>query len=144
MKKYIIVQKYGGSSVANIERIRAVARRVVATKNNNNHLVVVVSALGDTTDELEAMALKLSKAPSDREMDMLMSTGEQISCALLAIAVKQCPIQDAEHHVIGPKRCPDGQRRKCFGVNGICLGLSDTCRANNARLLKLGQMVRIG
>ena len=90
MKKYIIVQKYGGSSVANIERIRAVARRVVATKNNNNHLVVVVSALGDTTDELEAMALKLSKAPSDREMDMLMSTGEQISCALLAIAVKQC------------------------------------------------------
>ena len=90
MKKYIVVQKYGGSSVANIERIRAVARRVVATKNNNNHLVVVVSALGDTTDELEAMALKLSKAPSDREMDMLMSTGEQISCALLAIAVKQC------------------------------------------------------
>lgn len=90
MKKYIIVQKYGGSSVANIERIRAVARRVVATKTNNNHLVVVVSALGDTTDELEAMALKLSKDPSDREMDMLMSTGEQISCALLAIAVEQC------------------------------------------------------
>ena len=90
MKKYIVVQKYGGSSVANIERIRAVARRVVATKTSSNHLVVVVSALGDTTDELEAMALKLSKAPSDREMDMLMSTGEQISCALLAIAVTQC------------------------------------------------------
>ena len=70
MKKYIVVQKYGGSSVANIERIRAVARRVVATKTGSNHLVVVVSALGDTTDELEAMALKLSRNPSDREMDM--------------------------------------------------------------------------
>ncbi|MBI5150134.1 MAG: aspartate kinase [Candidatus Omnitrophica bacterium] len=90
MKKYIVVQKYGGSSVANIERIKAVARRIVATKNNYNHVVVVVSALGDTTDDLEAMAYQLSKSPSEREMDMLMSTGEQISCALLAMAVKAC------------------------------------------------------
>ena len=87
MEKYIVVQKFGGSSVANIERIQNVARRVVETKNKNNHLVVVVSALGDTTDELEAMALELSKNPPDREMDMLMSTGEQISCALLSIAI---------------------------------------------------------
>lgn len=89
MKKYIVVQKYGGSSVANITRIKAVAKRVVAAKNSRNHVVVVVSALGDTTDELEALAFNLSKTPPDREMDMLMSTGEQISCALLAIAVKE-------------------------------------------------------
>lgn len=88
MKKYIVVQKYGGSSVANIERIRAVAKRIIATKNKNNHLVVVVSALGDTTDELEGLAFQITKNPPEREMDMLMSTGEQISCALLAIAVK--------------------------------------------------------
>ncbi|MDO8580462.1 MAG: aspartate kinase [Candidatus Omnitrophota bacterium] len=88
MNKEIIVQKFGGSSVANIERIKNVARRVVATKTKFNHVVVVVSALGDTTDDLEAMAFQLSKNPTDREMDMLMSTGEQISCALLAIAIK--------------------------------------------------------
>ncbi len=89
MKRYIVVQKYGGSSVANIDRIKAVARRIIATKNNHNHLVVVVSALGDTTDELEALAYKISKDPPEREMDMLMSTGEQISCALLAMAIKE-------------------------------------------------------
>ena len=88
MSRYIVVQKYGGSSVANIERIQAVAKRIVETKSHNNHLVVVVSALGDTTDELEEMAFQISKTPPDREMDLLMSTGEQISCALLAIAVK--------------------------------------------------------
>jgi aspartate kinase len=89
MKKDIVVQKYGGSSVANIARIKAVAKRIVGTKNSRNHLVIVVSALGDTTDELEALAFNLSMTPPDREMDMLMSTGEQISCALLAIAVKE-------------------------------------------------------
>jgi aspartate kinase len=89
MDKHIIVQKFGGSSVANIERIKAVAQRVVDSKKKNNHLVVVVSALGDTTDELEAMALQLAKNPLEREMDMLMSTGEQISCALLAIAINE-------------------------------------------------------
>ncbi len=88
MKKYIIVQKYGGSSVANIERIKAVARRIVESKRKDNNIVVVVSALGDTTDELEAMAYKITPEPPEREMDMLMSTGEQISCALLAMAVK--------------------------------------------------------
>lgn len=88
MDKPIIVQKYGGSSVANIDRIKNVARRVAATKNKQNHVVVVVSALGDTTDELEGMAFQLCKNPPDREMDMLMSTGEQISCSLLAMAIK--------------------------------------------------------
>jgi aspartate kinase len=88
MSKKTIVQKYGGSSVANIDRIIAVAKRIIGTKKKDNRMVVVVSALGDTTDELEALALKISAAPPEREMDMLMATGEQISCALLAMAVK--------------------------------------------------------
>ncbi len=88
MNKYTIVQKYGGSSVANIARIKAVARRIVESKRQDNNIVVVVSALGDTTDELEAMAYQITPEPAEREMDMLMSTGEQISCALLAMAVK--------------------------------------------------------
>ncbi len=88
MSKKLIVQKYGGSSVANLERIQNVAKRIVETRSQGHDVVVVVSALGDTTDELEAMALKLNENPPDREMDMLMSTGEQISCALMAIATK--------------------------------------------------------
>ena len=89
MEKEIVVQKFGGSSVANIERIKNVAQRVVAYKNKHTDIAVVVSALGDTTDELEALALQLSEDPPEREMDMLLSTGEQISCALLAIAIKE-------------------------------------------------------
>ncbi len=89
MEKEIVVQKFGGSSVANIDRIKNVANRVVAYKNKNTDIAVVVSALGDTTDELEGLAFQLSTNPPDREMDMLLSTGEQISCALLAIAIKE-------------------------------------------------------
>jgi len=88
MKKYIVVQKFGGSSVANIDRIKAVAKRIIESKKRNNNLAVVVSALGDTTDELESMAFQINKNPPEREMDMLMSTGEQISCSLLAMAIK--------------------------------------------------------
>jgi len=89
MERQIIVQKFGGSSVANVERIKNVARRIVETKTKNNDIAVVVSALGDTTDELEALAFQITQTPPDREMDMLLSTGEQISCALVAIAVKE-------------------------------------------------------
>ncbi len=89
MEKDIIVQKFGGSSVANVDRIKNVAQRVVTYKNKNTDVAVIVSALGDTTDELEALAFQLSTTPPDREMDMLLSTGEQISCALLAIAIKE-------------------------------------------------------
>jgi aspartate kinase len=88
MSKPVIVQKYGGSSVANLERIKAVAKRIVETKTNHNDLVVVISALGDTTDDLEQLAFGIMECPPEREMDMLMATGEQISCALLAMAVK--------------------------------------------------------
>ena len=85
----LIVQKYGGSSVANPERIINVARRVVRYKKEGYDVVVVVSALGDTTDELIELAYKVTDDPSEREMDMLISTGEQISCALLAMAVEK-------------------------------------------------------
>ena len=88
MDRQIIVQKFGGSSVADVERIKNVARRIIETKTKNNDIAVVVSALGDTTDELEALAYKIIDNPPEREMDMLLSTGEQISCALLAMAVK--------------------------------------------------------
>lgn len=84
----IIVQKYGGSSVADTGRIKAVARRIINSKSKKNHIVVVVSALGKTTDTLEKMAFDITNVPPEREMDMLMSTGEQISCALLAMAIK--------------------------------------------------------
>lgn len=89
MKKPIIVQKYGGSSVANPERIKKVAERVVKTKRNGAQVVVVVSALGDTTDELLQLAEQITSTPSDRELDMLMATGEQISVALLAMAIHE-------------------------------------------------------
>lgn len=87
MAKKLIVQKYGGSSVENIEKIVNVAKRVVSYKNKGYDIVVVVSALGDTTDELLGLASKITKVPSERELDMLVSTGEQVSVALLAMAV---------------------------------------------------------
>ena len=87
MHRSLIVQKYGGSSVANVERIQNVARRVVSYRKKGHDLVVVVSALGDTTDELVDLANKINSQPSEREMDMLLSTGEQISVALLAMAI---------------------------------------------------------
>ncbi|MFH1782814.1 MAG: aspartate kinase [Candidatus Omnitrophota bacterium] len=87
MPKTLIVQKYGGSSVANIDRIKKVAERVVSYHKKGYLLVVVVSALGDTTDELVELANSITTTPSDREMDMLISTGEQVSVALLAMAI---------------------------------------------------------
>lgn len=85
----LIVQKYGGSSVANAERIKRVARRVVETKRKGNRVVVVVSALGDTTDELLTLAGSITAQPNERELDMLLSTGEQVSVALLAMAIQE-------------------------------------------------------
>jgi len=87
MLKGLVVQKYGGSSVANVERIQKVAQRIVSYRKKGFSLVVVVSALGDTTDELIELANKINADPPEREMDMLLSTGEQISVALLAMAI---------------------------------------------------------
>jgi aspartate kinase len=83
----IIVQKYGGTSVANPERILEVARRIIGTKEEGKAVVVVVSASGDTTDELIRLAHEVSPHPDEREMDMLLATGEQISIALLSMAI---------------------------------------------------------
>ena len=83
----IVVQKYGGSSVADVDKIRKVADRVAAAKAAGKDVVVVVSAMGDTTDELLALAKKLTDSPARRELDMLLSAGERISMALLSMAL---------------------------------------------------------
>ncbi|MGB8362791.1 MAG: aspartate kinase [Acidimicrobiia bacterium] len=83
----VVVQKYGGTSVADSSRIKAVADRIVATRGEGKSLVVVVSAMGQTTDSLLALASEVSAAPLPREMDMLLTAGERISMALLAMAL---------------------------------------------------------
>jgi aspartate kinase len=83
----LVVQKYGGSSVADAERIKRVAERIVATRKAGNDVVVVVSAMGDTTDELLDLAHRVSPLPPGREMDMLLTAGERISMALVAMAI---------------------------------------------------------
>ena len=89
MSKGIIVQKYGGTSVADVERIEMVAKRVVKTKKDGYDVVVIVSALGDTTDRLIELANDITQSPPEREVDMLISTGEQVSSALLAMAINK-------------------------------------------------------
>jgi aspartate kinase len=84
----VIVQKYGGSSVATTEKIKRVAEAVIKKKKQGKSLVVVVSAMGDTTDDLIGLAKQLANNPDKREMDALLSTGEMVSSALLAIAIK--------------------------------------------------------
>jgi len=84
----LVVQKFGGSSVATAERIRAAARRALRAQQAGNQVIVVVSARGDTTDELISLAREISDQPPAREMDMLLSTGEQISIALMAMAIQ--------------------------------------------------------
>lgn len=84
----LIVQKYGGSSAADAEKIKNIARRAIATEEKGNKVVVVISAMGDTTDELIDLAHQITSQPDEREMDFLLSTGEIISSTLLAIAVK--------------------------------------------------------
>jgi aspartate kinase len=84
----LIVQKFGGSSVADAESITRVARRIVATKALGHDVVVAVSAMGDTTDDLVDLAHSITDRPDPREMDMLLTTGERISMALLAMAIK--------------------------------------------------------
>jgi len=85
----LIVQKYGGSSVANAERIKKVAQRIARTKDEGNQVVVVVSAMGDTTDELIQLAYQISEKPDNRELDVLLSTGEVVSSTLLAMALHE-------------------------------------------------------
>jgi len=89
----LIVQKYGGSSVADAESIKRVAKRIVETHKAGNEVVVVVSAMGDTTDELMDLANQVVSLPSGRELDMLLTAGERISMALLAMAIKALGVE---------------------------------------------------
>lgn len=89
----LIVQKFGGTSVGTIERIQKVADRIIQTQSKGNDVVAVVSAMGKSTDVLVDMAKQISSNPSDREMDMLLTTGEQVTIALLCLALQEkgCP-----------------------------------------------------
>ncbi|MDF2614060.1 MAG: aspartate kinase [Clostridia bacterium] len=114
----LIVQKFGGSSVANAERVYNVAKRVAETYKKGNDVIVVLSAQGDTTDDLIAKAKEISKNPSKREMDMLLSTGEQQSVALMAMA-------------LGELGYP------CISLNAYQVGMKTTSAYSNARLKKI-------
>ena len=93
----VIVQKYGGTSVADADRIRAVAGRVTDAKRAGHDVVVVVSAMGDTTDELMAMARSLAPTPNARELDLLLTAGERIAMSLLAVAINQAGFPAASY-----------------------------------------------
>ncbi len=84
----LVVQKYGGSSLANADLLQNVARRIAATQGEHNEVVAVVSAMGDTTDDLIALADSVSERPDPRELDLLLSTGELVSCTLVAMALR--------------------------------------------------------
>ncbi len=118
MSHKLIVQKFGGSSVANVERIQNAAKRVAGYKKNGYDLVVVVSALGDTTDELIELANKINSEPSEREMDMLLSTGEQISVALLAMALHKL-------------------KTEAISFTGLQIGIITDASHTRARILKI-------
>lgn len=114
----LIVQKYGGSSLESAERIRAVAERIVATKKAGNDVVVVCSAMGDTTDELLDLAAQVNPVPPQREMDMLLTAGERISNALVAMAVESL-----------------GAR--AYSFTGSQAGVLTTERHGNARIVEV-------
>lgn len=111
----LIVQKYGGSSVANPDRVFNVARRIIETYEKGNSVVVVLSAQGDTTDELIAKAHEINPNPSKREMDMLLCTGEQQSVALMAMAINSL-----------------GAR--AISLNAQQIGIDTTSNYSNARI----------
>ena len=114
----LIVQKFGGSSVADAAKVNNVANRVVETARNGNQVVVVVSAQGDTTDDLIEKAVEINPNASKREMDMLLSSGEQISIALLAMAIEKL-----QHPVIS--------------LTGWQAGFQTNATAGNARIDKI-------
>ena len=87
----LVVQKFGGTSVSNAQNIHRAARRAIRAKLDGDRVVMVVSAMGDTTDRLVALAQEISQNPPKRELDMLLTTGEQVSIALMAIAIAVAP-----------------------------------------------------
>ena len=113
-----IVQKFGGSSVADAESIKRVARRVLEAKQAGNQVVVVISAMGDTTDELMDLALQVSPQPQPRELDMLLTTGERQSAALLAMAMNDLGVE-------------------ALSYTGSQAGVITTAQHGNARIIDL-------
>ncbi|ESA32680.1 hypothetical protein N836_25530 [Leptolyngbya sp. Heron Island J] len=114
----LIVQKYGGTSVGSVERIQTVAERVQATVQAGNSVVVVVSAMGKTTDSLVKLAGEISSQPSRREMDMLLSTGEQVSIALLTMALQE-------------------RGQAAVSMTGAQVGIVTEARHSHARILRI-------
>jgi len=114
----LIVQKYGGSSITDGERIKSVARRIAKIKDAGNEVVVVVSAMGDTTDELIRLAHQVSAQPSDRELDLLLSTGEVVSSTLLAMALETLGY-------------------KAVSLSGAQAGIETDSRYSRARILRV-------
>ena len=114
----LVVQKYGGSSVADAERIKNVAGRIAAAKDKGDQVVVVVSAMGDTTDELIELAYRISETPDNRELDVLLSTGEVVSSTLLAMAL---------HHMGYP----------AISLSGAQAGIRTDSVYSRARILKV-------
>lgn len=114
----IIVQKFGGTSVADPQKIHNVAKAVIREKENGNDVVVVVSAMGHTTDHLIKLAKEVTNTPDSREMDMLLSTGEQVSIALLAMAIQS-------------------QGYKAVSMNGQQVGIVTECIHTKARIVDI-------
>ncbi|MBO4831574.1 MAG: aspartate kinase [Oscillospiraceae bacterium] len=114
----LIVQKFGGSSVADVERIRRVAGIITDTYSAGNDVVVVLSAQGDTTDDLIEKAAEINPNPSKREMDMLLSTGEQISISLMAMAIEQLGLP-------------------VVSLTGWQIGMQTTADYGNARIIRV-------
>lgn len=114
----IIVQKFGGTSVADPEKIKNVAKAVIKEKNNGNDVIVVVSAMGHTTDYLVKMAKDITSTPSSREMDMLLATGEQVSIALLSMAIQ-------------------AQGHAAVSMNAMQVGIITECIHTKARIVDI-------
>ena len=114
----IIVQKFGGTSVADPEKIKNVAKAVIREKNNGNDVIVVVSAMGHTTDYLVKLAKDITPTPDSREMDMLLATGEQVSIALLAMAIQ-------------------AQGYKAVRMNAMQVGIITECIHTKARIVDI-------
>jgi aspartate kinase len=118
-KMALIVQKFGGTSVGDVERIKNVAKKVIATKKAGNDVVVVVSAMSGTTDYLINLGKQVNPNPSKREMDMLVSTGEQVTIALLSMAIHYFGEDAISYNAlqIGIKTTSDFTKAKILGIN---------------------------
>ena len=114
----LVVQKYGGSSVADAKRIKGVAKRIAQAKDKGDRVVVVVSAMGDTTDELVKLAYQVSEHPSGRELDVLLSTGEIVSSTLLAMVLRDMGY-------------------KAISLSGAQAGIRTDATYSRARILKV-------